>query len=185
MTGKEVLNAAEDKMKKAVDLFHEKLKTIRTGRANPEVFKRVRVECYGTGMSLSEVAGITAPDGRSFLIQPFDKANLRAIEQAISNSDLGFNPTNDGNSIRITVPSLSNERREELIAQVSKIAEHEARVPVRNIRRDGNDQIKKLKGTISEDEVKKAQEDLEKLTSKYIAQVDDLAHKKEIELKTV
>ena len=185
MAGKELIISAEEKMKKAVDSFHEKLKTIRTGRANPEVFKRVRVECYGSMLNLPEVAGITAPDGRSFLIQPFDKSNLKAIEQAISNSDLGFNPTNDGNCIRITVPTLSNERREELIAQVNKIAEHEARVPVRNIRRDANDQIKRLKGSISEDELKKTQEELEKLTTKYISQVDDLARKQEVELKTV
>jgi ribosome recycling factor len=185
MTAKELLQSAEEKMKKALEVFQEDLKTVRTGRANPEVFKRVRVECYGSMMSLSEVAGITAPDGRSFMVQPFDKNNLKAIEQAIQNSDLGFNPSNDGTVIRISVPTLSEDRRKELIKQVGKMSEERGRIPVRNIRRDTNDQLKKLKGSISEDELKKAHEDLEKLTSKYVGNIDELTEKKDKELQTV
>jgi ribosome recycling factor len=172
-TGKEVLQSFEEKMKKAIEVFNDEIKTIRTGRANPEVFKRVRVECYGSNLSLSEVAGITAPDGRSFMIQPFDKTNLKAVEQAIVNSDLGFNPSNDGQVIRIIIPALSEDRRKDLVKQVNKIAE------------DANDQIKKLKGTVSEDELKRFHDDLEKVTTKYIAQVDELAQKKEKELQTI
>jgi ribosome recycling factor len=185
MSGKEILQATEEKMSKAVDVFQEDLKTVRTGRANPEVFKRVRVDCYGSSLALHEVAGITAPDGRSFVIQPFDKTNLRAIEQAITSSDLGFNPSNDGTVIRISVPTLSKDRRDEMVKHVNKLAEERGRIIVRNIRRDANDQIKKLKGTISDDELKKGQEDLEKLTSKYIAKIDDLTDKKEAELQTI
>jgi ribosome recycling factor len=184
-TGKEVLLSFEEKMKKAIEVFNDEIKTIRTGRANPEVFKRVRVECYGSNLSLSEVAGITAPDGRSFMIQPFDKTNLKAVEQAIVNSDLGFNPSNDGQVIRIIIPALSEDRRKDLVKQVNKIAEDKGRLPVRNLRRDANDQIKKLKGTVSEDELKRFHDDLEKVTTKYIAQVDELAQKKEKELQTI
>ncbi|HEY9885946.1 MAG TPA: ribosome recycling factor [Vampirovibrionales bacterium] len=185
MSGPEILSTAEDKMKKLVANFQDELKTIRTGKANPDIFKRVRVECYGTMMSLNEVAGITAPDGRSFIIQPFDKTNLRSIELSIQNSELGFNPTNDGEIIRISVPPLSEDRRAELIKQAGKMAEEKGRVPVRNIRREANDQLKKLKGSISDDELKKLQDKFEKVTSGYIAQVDEALSAKEVELKTV
>ncbi len=185
MSAKEILNTAEDKMKKAIEVFQEDLKTIRTGRANPEVFKRVRVECYGSMMGLNEVAGITAPDGKTLLIQPFDKSNLKAIETAIQNADLGFNPSNDGNVIRISVPALSKERRDEMAKQVGKMSEERGRLPIRNIRRDANDQLKKLKGSISEDELKKAHDDLEKITGKSIDKVDELTEKKEAELQVI
>ncbi len=185
MTGQEILKSAEEKMQKALDIFQEDLKTIRTGRANPEVFKRVRVECYGSNLALTELAGITAPDGRSFLIQPFDKTNLKAIEQAIQASDLGFNPSNDGQVIRINVPTLSEDRRKELIKQVGKIAEERGRLPLRNLRRDFNDQIKKLKGSISEDESKKLHDDLEKITGKFVHKVDELTEKKDLELQKI
>jgi ribosome recycling factor len=185
MSTQEVIKVSEEKMKKAVELFQDELKTIRTGRANPEVFKRVRVECYGSMLALHEVAGITVPDGRSFLIQPFDKGNLKAIEQAIISSDLGFNPSNDGAAIRINVPVLSEDRRKELIKQVGKISEEKGKVVLRNLRRDAQDQLKKLKGSISEDELKKAQEDIEKITGKFIGLIDEHADKKEQELKTI
>jgi ribosome recycling factor len=185
MTSQEILKSSEDKMKKVLDLFQEELKTIRTGKANPDVFKRIRIECYGASMSLPEVAGVSAPDGRSFMIQPFDKSNLKAIETAIQNSDLGFSPSNDGSVIRINVPPLSNDRRNELVKQVSKMTEEKAKIPIRNIRRDAQDSLKKLKGTVSDDELKKDQDNLEKTTSKYIATVDELLSKKEQELKTI
>ncbi|MDJ0626205.1 MAG: ribosome recycling factor [Candidatus Caenarcaniphilales bacterium] len=185
MSGQEILKASEDKMSKILASFQEELKTIRTGKANPDIFKRVRVECYGTNMSLQEVAGVTAPDGRSFVIQPFDKTNLKAIEQAIQNSELGLNPTNDGSIIRIVVPPLSEDRRKELVKQVSKITEDKGKVPTRNIRRDSNDQLKKLKGSISDDELSNHQDELEKITSKYINLVDEAFNKKKVELTTV
>jgi ribosome recycling factor len=185
MSSQEILKSSEEKMKKVTDLFQEELKTVRTGKANPDIFKRLRVECYGASMSLTEVAGVSAPDGRSFIIQPFDKANLKAIETAIQNSDLGLSPSNDGSIIRISVPPLSNDRRDELVKQVGKLAEEKAKVPVRNIRRDAQDQLKKLKGTVSEDELKKNQEALEKLTTKFINSVEELLSKKEQELKTI
>lgn len=185
MSEKEILQICEDKMKKAVGIFSDEIKTIRTGRANPEIFKRVRVECYGTQLSLTELAGVTAPDGRTFLIHPFDRANLKSIEQAIISSDLGLNPSNDGQVIRISVPALSDDRRKELVKQVNKIAEDKGRLPIRNLRRDANDQLKKLKSSISEDELKKLQDNLEKITTKYISQIDDLAEKKDKELQTI
>ena len=185
MLGKEILESIEQKMEKSLESFQENLKTIRTGRANPEIFKRVKAECYGTSMSLQEVAGITVPDGRSFVIQPFDKNNLRAIEQAIANSELGFNPTNDGSVIRISIPPLSEERRKDLIKQVGKTAEERGRLPIRNLRREANDSLKKLKGTIAEDELKKLQGELDKITSKQVGKIDQLAEEKEIELQTI
>lgn len=186
MTAKDILKNTEDKMKKAFEVFQDELKTFRTGRANPEVFKRIRVECYGSSMSLTDVAGITVPDGRSFLIQPFDKANLKAIETGIVNSDLSFNPSNDGSCIRINIPPLSEDRRKELIKTLNKTAEDKGRVVMRSLRRDSQDQIKELKKTgISEDEIKKALEDLEKLTLKYVKSLEEAVSKKEIELKTI
>ncbi len=186
MSSKEILTAAEEKMTKTLEALTEELKTFRTGRPNPEIFKKVKVDCYGSPMNLSDIAGITVPDGRTLQIQPFDKTNLKAIEQAISNSDLGLNPTNDGNLIRINVPALTEDRRKELSKQVGKAGEERGKIPVRNIRRDGNDAIKKLKGSgISEDEVTKALETLEKSTNKFIEKIDELVEKKEKELKTV
>ncbi len=179
----QILKQIEEKMKKSVNSFHEELKTVRTGRPNPDIFKKVKVECYGSSMNLSDIASISVPDGQSFLIKPFDKSNLKALESGISNSGLGFNPTNDGECIRIVVPPLSKERRDDLAKHVTKLAEEKGKVPIRRIRQDGKDQLKKLKDqNISEDEIKKLQDRLEKLTNKYIEEIDDLAKKKEVEL---
>ncbi|MDX1917671.1 MAG: ribosome recycling factor [Candidatus Caenarcaniphilales bacterium] len=181
----EILKTTEDKMKKALDAFQDELKSIRTGRPNPEIFKRVRVECYGTSMALSDLASISVVEGRSFLIQPFDKSNLRAIDQGIQNSDLGLTPSNDGSVIRINVPPLTEERRKDLIKQVSKLGEEKGRLSVRNLRRDAKTMIEKQKGTISEDELKKELEALEKVATNYINKIDEVIEHKEQELKTV
>ena len=173
-------------MLKTIEVFRDELRSIRTGRANPEIFRKVKVECYGTVMALSDTATVTVVEGRNFLIQAFDKSNLRAIETAIANSDLGLNPTNDGDQIRIVLPALSQDRRNELVKQVNGLAEERGRVVLRGIRQDMREKLKKLKGEgISEDQLKKANDDLEKLTSKYVSQVDELAQQKEKELLTV
>lgn len=181
-----VLKQAEDKMKKAIEAYQEELKTIRTGRPNPEIFKKVQVECYGAKMGLFDVATISVPDGQSFLIQPFDKTNLKSIEAGINNSGLGFNANNDGDNIRIVIPPLSKERRQEMIKKVSSLTEERGHVSVRNIRQSAKDEIKKLKDTgLSEDVIKKAQDNLEKLTSDYNKKVDSIAKAKEEELTKV
>ena len=185
-TGEEILKSTEDKMSKAVEAFKEELKTVRTGRPNPEIFKKVKVECYGSMMALQDICSISVPDGQSFLIQPFDRNNLKAIETAIKASDLGLNPSNDGQAIRISVPPLSKDRRDEMVKHVSKLSEESGRVVLRRIRQTAKDELKKLKdSSVSEDDIKKFQDTLEKITSKHIDQIDEAAKKKEKELQTV
>jgi ribosome recycling factor len=185
MTPEEIIETAEQKMQKAVEVLQEELRTIRTGRPNPDIFRRVRVECYGTSMALQDVATISVPDGRSFAIQPFDKSNLQAIEHAIQSSDLGLTPNNDGNVLRIHVPPLSEDRRKELRKQVNKLAEEKGYVVIRNIRREANDQLKKLKAEVSEDDLKRHYDRVDKITSTYNAKVEELIAKKDNELAQV
>lgn len=184
-TSTEVLASAEDRMKKAISNLQKEFITIRTGRANPAVLDRVEVEYYGSPTPLKSLANISVPDGRSLLIQPFDKNVVKDIEQAIHKSGLGLTPNSDGTVVRITIPVLTEERRKELTKQVKKFGE-EARVSVRNIRRDGADELKKLKGTqVSEDEIKRQEESLQKLTDKYVKEIDKQVHDKEQEVMEV
>ncbi len=184
-TSSEVLSSAEERMKKAAANLLKEFQTIRTGRANPAILDSIDVDYYGSATSLKSLANISVPDGRSLLIQPYDKSSLKEIETAIHKSQLGLMPNNDGSVIRISIPPLTEERRKELAKVLRKFAE-EARVAVRNIRRDGQDELKALKAEhISEDEIKRQEEALQKLTDKYVKEIDRLTTDKEAEIMEV
>ena len=171
------------KMDKTLEHLDEEFGAVRAGRANPKVLDRITVEYYGQDTALNGVANISSPDARTLLIQPWDGSLLKAIEKAILASDLGINPQNDGRTIRLTFPQLTEERRKDLTKQVKKYAE-DAKVAMRNIRRDGMDYVKKLKknSEITEDDQKKAEKDLQDLLDKYIKKVDETLAVKEKEL---
>ena len=161
----------EEKMQKTLKNLDGELASIRAGRANPNILNKLTVDYYGTPTPIQQVANISVPEARLIQIQPWEKKLIREIEKAIQMSDIGINPTNDGSVIRLVFPELTEERRKELVKDVKKKGEA-AKVAVRNIRRDGNDAFKKLKGTeVSEDEIKDMEEDLQKLTDKYIKEV--------------
>ncbi len=174
---------AEEKMKKTHESLVRTLATIRTGRATPVLLDRIVVEAYGSEMPINQVATVGTPEARMLTIQPFDKKNLTAIEKAIQKSDLGINPTNDGSMIRLIFPPLTEERRKELVKQAKKMTE-EAKVSMRNIRRDAMDGLKKLKDA-PEDEVKKAQEEIQKLLDKSIDELGKVLSAKEKEIMEV
>ncbi len=175
----EKLKVYEEKMTKTMKNLGGELGAIRAGRANPHVLDRIVVDYYGTPTPIQQVANVSVPEARMIQIQPWEKNMLKVIEKAIQVSDLGINPTNDGSMIRLVFPELTEERRKDLAKDVKKKGEA-AKVAIRNIRRDGNDTFKKLKGTeVSEDEIKDLGERLQKLTDKYIKEVD-----KEVEAKT-
>lgn len=185
-TIKEVWEHANERMEKVIEVAKRDFATIRTGRANPSILDRVTVDCYGSQMPLNQVANISAPEPRMIMVQPWDKSILGEVERAILKADLGFNPSNDGNVIRLLVPQLTEERRRELVKLLKKDAE-EKRIAIRNIRRDANDAIKKLEknSAITEDEGKKGLDDIQKLTDKYIAEIDTLTANKEQEIMEV
>ena len=159
--------------------------TIRAGRANPHILDKLRVDYYGTPTPIQQVGNITVPEARIIQIAPWEKSLIKAIEKAIMTSDIGITPSNDGSVIRLVFPELTEERRKDLVKEVKKKAE-EAKVAVRNIRREGNDAFKKLgKEDVSEDEIKSLEEDLQKLTDKYIKNVDALMEEKSKEIMTV
>lgn len=175
----------EDKMKKTLASLESELATIRAGRANPHILDKLTVDYYGAPTPLQQVANITVPEARMIQIQPWEKSMLKAIEKAILTSDIGINPTNDGTSIRLVFPELTEDRRKELAKDVKKKGE-EAKVAVRNVRRDGNVAFKKLKGTeISEDEIKDLEDELQKITDKYVAKIDKMVEAKSKEIMTV
>ncbi len=165
----------EEKMKKRIEGFEGELKTIRAGRANASVLDKISVEYYGSMTPIGQVGSIASPDPRTLIIQPWDMTVLKEIEKAIQASDLGITPQNDGKVIRLSFPPLTEERRKELAKMVKKYSE-EAKVQVRNARRDGLEKIKaqKKNGEITEDDVKAAEKDIQKLTDKYIALVDNI-----------
>lgn len=172
-------------MDKAIGALKRELATLRAGRAAPALLDRVQVEYYGAMTPVTQLANVNTPDPRTLLIQPWDKTSLGAIEKAILKSDLGLTPSNDGNMIRISIPMLTEERRAELVKTMKKIGE-EAKVAIRNIRRDANDDIKKLeKGEISEDESRGHQADIQKTTDQFVAEVDKLLAAKEKEIMEV
>jgi ribosome recycling factor len=184
-TTAEVLTAAEERMKKASASLAKEFHTVRTGRANSALLDKVMVEYYGTETPLKSLANISTPDGRSLLIQPYDKAALKDIEQGIHKAQVGLTPNNDGSVIRIVVPTLTEERRKELTKIVKKFAE-DARVSVRNARRDSHEALKKLKtANVSEDEIKRQEETLQKVTDKYIKEIDKMTQDKEAEIMEV
>ncbi|MBV9789029.1 MAG: ribosome recycling factor [Chloroflexi bacterium] len=183
---KDTLNQAETKMKKAVEALRHHLNSIRTGRASPALVEHLHVEYYGSEMPLNQLANISAPEARMLVIQPWDKGAMKAIEKAIQNSDLGLNPNNDGQVIRLSIPQLTEQRRKDLVKLVKKEVE-EQKVSLRNVRRDGQTDLKKLESDkqISEDELKRAQEKLEQLTAQYTKELDQVGQTKEQEVLEV
>lgn len=172
-------------MTKSINSLNSELATIRAGRANPHVLDKLAVDYYGSPTPIQQVANVSVPEARMIQIQPWEKSLLKEIEKAILVSDIGINPTNDGTSIRLIFPELTEERRKELAKDVKKKGEG-AKVAIRNIRRDGNDAFKKLKGSdISEDEIKDLEEQLQKLTDKYIKEIDVAVDVKTKEVMTV
>ena len=181
----ERLQQYDDKMKKAYEFLESDYGTIRAGRANPHVLDKIRVNYYGTPTPIQQVGNVTVPEARIIQIAPWEKCLLKEIEKAIQTSDLGINPTNDGNVIRLVFPELTEERRKDLTKEVKKKAE-DAKVAVRNIRRDGNDYFKKLgKAEVSEDEIKQLEDSLQKLTDRYIKDIEALMDVKSKEIMTV
>ncbi|GAK38475.1 ribosome recycling factor [Paenibacillus urinalis] len=176
---------AEERMDKAILALKRDLSTLRAGRATPALLDRIQVEYYGAPTPLNQLANINTPDSRTLMIQPWDKSSLADIERAIMKSDLGLTPANDGAMIRLSIPPLTEERRTELVKFTKKFGE-EAKVAIRNIRRDANDDIKKLeKSEISEDESRRHQEDIQKATDKFVAEVDKVLAAKEKEIMEV
>ncbi|MEJ8742338.1 ribosome recycling factor [Mediterraneibacter sp. HCN-7094] len=181
----EQLKVYDDKMTKSINSLNSELATIRAGRANPHVLDKLAVDYYGSPTPIQQVANVSVPEARMIQIQPWEKSLLKEIEKAILVYDIGINPTNDGTSIRLIFPELTEERRKELAKDVKKKGEG-AKVAIRNIRRDGNDAFKKLKGSdISEDEIKDLEEQLQKLTDKYIKEIDVAVDVKTKEVMTV
>ena len=181
----ERLQVYEDKMKKTMASLESDLATIRAGRANPNVLNKIMVDYYGTPTPIQQVGNVSVPEPRMILIQPWEKSMVKAIEKAIQTSELGINPTNDGSAIRLVFPELTEERRKELVKDVKKKGEG-AKVAIRNIRRDGNDALKKLKGSeVSEDEIKDMEEELQKVTDKFVKKVDEAVQAKSKEVMTV
>mgnify|MGYP000773111087 CR=1 FL=1 len=181
----ERLQVYEDKMKKTMASLESDLATIRAGRANPNVLNKIMVDYYGTPTPIQQVGNVSVPEPRMILIQPWEKSMVKAIEKAIQTSELGINPTNDGSAIRLVFPELTEERRKELVKDVKKKGEG-AKVAIRNIRRDGNDAVKKLKGSeVSEDEIKDMEEELQKVTDKFVKKVDEAVEAKSKEVMTV
>ncbi len=176
----------EERMTKTLGVLRSDYQTIRTGKASPALLDRIQVEYYGSMTPINQLANISVPESRMLAIQPWDKSAMAAIEKAIMKSDLGITPTNDGTVIRLVMPQLTQDNRKDLVKRVKKKAE-EAKVSVRNIRRDGNDELKGLEKSkeITEDESKGAQDDIQKLTDKYIAEIDKLTDNKEKEIMEV
>ena len=179
------LQSYEDKMKKTLDFLAEEYAAVRAGRANPHVLDKIKVDYYGTPTPIQQVGNVSVPEARIIQIAPWDKSMLKAIEKAILTSDIGINPQNDGSIIRLQFPELTEERRKDLVKDIKKKAE-ESKVALRNIRRDGNEEFKKLgKGEVSEDEAADLADSLQKLTDDYIAKIDKALEEKTKELMTV
>jgi ribosome recycling factor len=177
---------AEDKMKKAVKALEDEFKTIRTGRASAALFDNIRVEYYEQKVPLNQVATISIPEARLVIIQPWDRSVLSEIEKAIQKSELSVNPANDGKVIRISIPPLTEERRKEL-AKVAKGIAEKSRITIRNIRRDTNEELKKMEkdSKLSEDQAKRGIDDVQKLTDKYIEEINSVLEKKEKEIMEI
>ncbi|MCQ2957986.1 MAG: ribosome recycling factor [Candidatus Gastranaerophilales bacterium] len=186
MTTKEILSSATDKMEKAISSLKKEFANVRTGRANPLILERITVEYYGTPTPLRQMSNVTVQDGQTLVITPYDKTIVNEIEKAIAKSDIGITPNSDGMCVRLTFPPLTEDRRKEICKSVKKMAE-DAKVAVRNIRRDAVDDVKKIEKeeNLSEDEVKDGQSEVQKLTDKYTKIIDSLAADKEQEVMQV
>lgn len=183
---KEIQNKLQQQMDKTIEALKFEFSTIRAGRANAQMLDKIRVDYYGTPTPINQVGSISVPEPRTLMISAWDKSAMKEIEKAIRNSDLGLNPTNDGEVIRINVPALTEERRKELCKQAKKASE-EFKVRIRNERRDANDKLKKLEkeGEITEDELKKAQDNVQKMTDKYTKEIEALLETKKKDIMAV
>jgi len=181
-----VISNTKDRMTKGIQAFTRELASIRAGRASASLLDRINIEYYGAPTPVNQMASITTPEARLLVIQPYDKSILGAIEKAILKSDLGLNPSNDGSIIRISIPQLTEERRKELVKLVKKESE-EAKIAIRNVRRDGNDELKKLEknGEITEDALRSYSDDIQKVTDEYISKIDQITKDKEKEILEV
>ena len=181
-----VLGEVDRKMDRTIDALKRDFNTLRTGRATPSLVENVMVECYGVPTPLQQLASITAPDARAILVQPWDKQTLREIEKSLTKSELGFNPANDGNTITVPVPPLSQERRQELVRLLKRKIE-DGKVAIRNVRRDGQESLRKLERdkSISQDENRRAQDQLQKTTDAHTKVIDQVATAKETEILQV
>ena len=179
-------NVYEEKMDKTISVFEENLSEVRAGRANPAILNKITVSYYGVPTPINQVAGISVPEARMILIQPWDTSLLKEIEKEILKSDIGINPNNDGKVIRLNFPELNEERRKEIVKSIKKMAE-ESKIAVRSIRRDGIEEFKKKQkdSEITEDELRMAEEEIQKITDKKIAEIDTLLDNKEKEVMSV
>ncbi|MBM7854423.1 ribosome recycling factor [Desulfohalotomaculum tongense] len=182
----DIMKDAEERMKKSVEVTKSEFASLRAGRATPALLDKIQVDYYGTPTPINQLANISVPEPRLLVIQPWDKSVIPEIEKSIQKSDLGINPTNDGTVVRLTVPQLTEERRAELVKVVKKKAE-EGRVAVRNVRREAIDELKtaQKEGLISEDELKRGQDSVQKLTDKYVKEIDELLAAKEKDIMQV
>lgn len=180
------LQELEGRMLKSIDVFSQNLSEVRAGRANPAILNKISVEYYGMPTPINQVAGISVPEARTIVIQPWDASVLKAIEKAILASDIGLNPNNDGKVIRLNFPELTADRRKELAKDIRKMAE-EAKVSIRSIRRDGMDEVKdeQKRSEITEDEKADLEDKIQKLTDKYVAEIDKMLESKEKEIMTI
>ena len=180
------LDKFEEKMMKTVSVYEENLAEIRAGRANPAILNKITIDYYGTPTPINQVAGISVPEARLIVIQPWDGSILKEIEKEILKSDIGINPSNDGKVIRLAFPELNEERRKEIVKDIRKMGE-EAKVAIRSIRRDAIDEAKTMQknSEISEDELKGAEDNIQKLTDKYVEQIDNILDKKEKEVMSI
>ena len=176
----------KEKMEKCINVYSEKLSEVRAGRANPAILNKVKIDYYGTPTPINQVAGVSVPEARLIVIQPWDMSILKEIEKAILASDIGINPNNDGKVIRLAFPELTEERRKELVKDIKKM-EEEAKVAVRQIRRDGIDEFKKMQkdSSITEDDLKQAEDNIQKLTDKHVEEIDKILEGKEKEIMTL
>lgn len=183
---KSVITETRERMQKSIDAFEANIAAVRTGRANPAMLQRVSVDYYGAQTPLNQLANISSPDPRTLLVAPFDKSVIATVERAILEAGLGFNPNNQGDTIFITVPPLNDERRRELVKSVKGLAE-EAKVAIRNIRRDANDEIREYlkEHMIGEDEARSAEGEVQKVTDSFIAQIDERTKSKEDDILAV
>ena len=179
-------NEIEERMKKTVSVYEENLAEIRAGRANPAILNKVKVDYYGVPTPINQVAGVSIPEARLIVIQPWDASVLKDIEEAILASDIGLNPNNDGKVIRLSFPELTEERRRDLVKEIKKIAE-EAKISIRSIRRDGIEEAKSMQkeSLITEDDLRKAEETIQKMTDKKIEDIDNILANKEKEIMSV
>lgn len=184
--GQQVIKNTKDKMNKAIQAYKREIATVRAGRANPSILDKVQVNYYGAPTPLNQLASITVPEARLLVIQPYDKSVLSDIERAIQKADLGLSPSNDGSIIRISIPPLTEERRRDLVKEVKGMAE-DAKVVIRNIRRDSNDDLKKLEkgGQITEDELRSFSDNVQKETDQHVKEIDNITKEKEKEIMEV